>query len=459
MVRLTGHFLPPPSNAWRSYHSPMATRASSAHQSWLPEANTASTSFPLTHLPYGAFTQNCQRHLCVAIGDHLLDLNAAARNAANLLPPTLTEACQSPTLNHLMSLGPRAWSLLRETLTALLHISADPSRRQAAESALHSLSGAKLLKPVHIPNYTDFYASIHHATRVGQLFRPNQPLLPNYKHIPIGYHGRASSIVPSGTPILRPSGQTRPIDPSTMPNFIPSCGLDYELELAIYIGQDNQLGHPIPISNAARPLFGVSLLNDWSARDIQSWEYQPLGPFLGKSFATTVSPWVTPIAALEPFRVPAAPRLAADPKSLPYLHSTSDQKRGAINVELEVFISTTTMKNNNLPPYKLSHSNAQDLYWTPAQLIAHHTSNGCNLQIGDLLATGTISGAAETSAGCLLELTRNGAQPILLPTGEARAFLSDGDEIIFRGFCGAPNQPRIGLGECRGAILPALARS
>jgi fumarylacetoacetase len=436
----------------------MAKRATSAHQSWLPEANTASTSFPLTHLPYGAFEQNGQQHLCVAIGAHLLDLNAAALNAANLLPPILTEACQSPTLNHLMSLGPRAWTLLRETLTSLFHITAEPSRRQAAESALHSITGATLLKPVHIPNYTDFYASIHHATRVGQLFRPDQPLLPNYKHLPIGYHGRASSIIPSGTPIIRPTGQTRPIEASTKPNFISTNGLDYELELALYIGQPSQLGHPIPISSAASHLFGVSLLNDWSARDIQSWEYQPLGPFLGKSFATTVSPWITPMAALEPFRAPAALRPAIDPKPLPYLHSASDQKYGNLNVKLEVLISTAKMQKNKLLPFSLSQSNAQDLYWTPAQLIAHHTSNGCNLQIGDLLATGTISGPSETSAGCLLELTRNGTQPILLPTGETRTFLSDGDEIILRGSCEAPGHPRIGLGECRAAILPALPR-
>jgi fumarylacetoacetase len=431
----------------------MAKKAASSHQSWLPEANDPSTDFPLTHLPYGAFELGGRQRLCVAIGTHLLDLHACA--ASNLLPPTLVEACQAPILNPLMSLGHRSWTLLRETLTSILHADAEPDPRQAAEAALHSISGATLVKPIYIPNYTDFYASIHHATRVGQLFRPDQPLLPNYKHIPIGYHGRASSILPSGIPIIRSTGQTRPATPEGQPNFLPTTSLDYELELALYIGQPSLLGTPIPISEADHHLFGVSLLNDWSARDIQSWEYQPLGPFLAKNFATTISSWITPMAALEPFRAPATPRPATDPKPLPYLHSTHDQQQGSLNVELEVYLSTATMRENKLDPFLLSESNVHDLYWTPAQLIAHHTSNGCNLQVGDILATGTISGPAEASAGCLLELTRNGAHPILLPTGESRTFLADGDEIILRGSCEISGHPRIGLGECRATILPA----
>jgi fumarylacetoacetase len=424
-----------------------------SHKSWLPEANQPTADFPLTHLPYGAFEHEGQQHLCVAIGAHLLDLHACA--ASGLLPPTLVEACQAPVLNPLLSLGHRSWTLLRETLTALLQGDEKPDRRQAAEAALHSIAGATLAKPVYIPNYTDFYASIYHATRVGQLFRPDQPLLPNYKHVPIGYHGRASSIIPSGIPIIRPTGQSRPSPIQDEPNFGPTNALDYELELALYIGEPSLLGTPIPISQADHHLFGVSLLNDWSARDIQSWEYQPLGPFLSKNFATTVSPWVTPMAALEPFHAPAMPRPATDPKPLPYLNSVADQQRGSLNVKLEVLISTQTMRTNKLDAYLLSEANAQDLYWTPAQLIAHHTSNGCNLAVGDVLATGTISGPAEASAGCLLELTRNGAQPILLPTGESRSFLADGDEIILRGSCEAPGHPRIGLGECRAAILPS----
>jgi fumarylacetoacetase len=431
----------------------MAKPTKPTHLSWLPDANHPTADFPLTHLPYGAFATEDQQRLCVAIGSHLLDLHACAE--ADLLSSELKSACQSPTLNALMALGPRAWTSLRRTLTALLEASS-PHKKEA-EAALHSIAGATLLKPIHIPNYTDFYASIHHATRVGRLFRPENPLLPNYKHIPIGYHGRASSIIPSGTPITRPTGQTRPAIPDETPNFQPTKALDYELELALYIGQPNPLGAPIPISKAAQHIFGVGLLNDWSARDLQSWESQPLGPFLSKNFATTISPWITPMAALEPFRVPAAPRPADDPKLLPYLHSATDQSRGSLNVKLEVLVLTKTMQANKLSPLLLSQSNTQDLYWTPAQLLAHHTSNGCNLAVGDILATGTISGPTEASAGCLLELTRNGAQPLALPTGESRTFLEDGDEIILRGSCQRPGHPRIGLGECRATILPARA--
>ncbi|NYF53112.1 fumarylacetoacetase [Tunturiibacter gelidoferens] len=431
----------------------MAKQSIAAHKSWLPDANHPTTDFPLTHLPYGAFAVEDQQHLCVAIGAHLLDLHACA--ASGLLPATLTEACQAPTLNLLMSQGSQSWALLRKTLTTLLHADVKSEHKEKVEAALHSIAGSTFQKPVHIPNYTDFYASIHHATRVGQLFRPDQPLLPNYKHIPIGYHGRASSILVSGEPIVRPIGQTRPSAGEIQPNFISTSKLDYELELALYIGKPSTQGTPVPISDAADHLFGISLLNDWSARDIQSWEYQPLGPFLAKNFATTVSPWVTPIAALEPFRVPAARRLATDPKPLSYLHSAADQKSGGLDVALEVFLLTATMKANKLEPFPLSQSNAQDLYWTPAQLTTHHTSNGCNLQAGDILATGTISGPAEASAGCLLELTRNGAQPILLPTAETRTFLEDGDEIILRGSCESPGHPRIGLGECRATIHSA----
>ena len=431
----------------------MVKRTHPPHLSWLAAANDPATDFPLTHLPYSVFEIDGQPHLCVAIGTHLLDLYACAE--ADLLSPSIAAACRAPVLNPLMALGPRSWTLLRETLTTLLHADAEPSHQQAVEAALHSIVGATLLKPVHIPNYTDFYSSIHHATRVGRIFRPDQPLLPNYKHIPIGYHGRASSILPSGIPIQRPHGQTRPPSHELGPGFAPTKALDYELELAFYIGQPNPLGTPIPITKAAHHIFGISLLNDWSARDIQSWEYQPLGPFLAKSFATSISPWVTPMVVLEPFRVPVAHRRHTDPKPLPYLYSAADQLNGNVNVKLEVLMTTKTMRDNKLNPVILSENNAKDMYWTPAQLIAHHTSNGCNLQIGDILATGTISGSTEAAAGCLLELTRNGAQPLKLPTGEVRSFLADGDEVIFRGICELPGHPRIGLGECRATILPA----
>jgi fumarylacetoacetase len=429
----------------------MAKPTALAHQSWLPDANDPATDFPLTHLPFGAFATGGQQHLCVAIGTHLLDLYSAAE--ADLLPQDLRSACQSPTLNAFVALGPPAWAQLRRVLTTLLEVSA-PNQDQTG-AALHSIAGAELLRPIDIPNYTDFYASIHHATRVGLLFRPDQPLLPNYKHIPIGYHGRASSIVARGTSIVRPKGQSRSTLAEGPPNFLSTKSLDYELELALYIGKPNSLGTPISIGQAAHHLFGISLLNDWSARDLQSWEYQPLGPFLAKNFATTVSPWITPMSALEPFRVPAERRPAQDPIPLPYLYSAADQRHGALNVKLEVFLSTSMMRDNKLDPFLLSKSNSRELYWTPAQLIAHHTSNGCNLQVGDILATGTISGPTEASAGCLLELTRNGAQSLTLPTGEARTFLADGDEVILRGSCELPGHPRLGLGECRGTILPA----
>lgn len=426
-----------------------------AHKSWLPKANHPNTSFPLTHLPYGFFDATGERHLCVAIGTHLLDLHCCAETG--LLPRALIAACQAPSLNHLMSLGPRAWALLRETVSRLLHTSAKPALRRRVEEALHSIAGATLYRPVDIPNYTDFYASIHHATRVGSIFRPNDPLLPNYKHIPIGYHGRVSSVIASGIPVFRPRGQTRPTMPSTSngPSFGPSYQLDFELELAFYVGQSNPLGTPIPIAKAPQHLFGVSLLNDWSARDIQSWEYQPLGPFLGKNFATTIAHWVTPMAALEPFRCSAALRPKGDPRPLSYLRNAADQRQGAFDIKLEAFVTTRTSRKNELPPFRISVTNSRDLYWTPAQLVAHHTSNGCNLQTGDILATGTISGPMVTSAGCLLELTRNGTQPLALSTGETRAWLEDGDEVILRGYCDAPGHRRIVLGHCRAAILPA----
>jgi fumarylacetoacetase len=431
----------------------MAKRTLPPHRSWLTSANDPATDFPLTHLPYAAFESGDERHLCVAIGTHLLDLRQCAESG--LFPPSLTKVCQAPILNPLMALGPRAWKLLRDSLTALLHVGADLTHRQETEAALHSINGATLLKPIEIPGYTDFYASIYHAARVGALFRPNQPLMDNYKYVPIGYHGRASSVLPSGIPIFRPCGQSRPAKPHEQPHFGRTKSLDFEVELALYVGQPNILGTPIPITQASKYLFGASLLNDWSARDIQSWEYQPLGPFLGKSFATTVSPWVTPMAALEPFSAPAFPRDKADPKPLPYLHSPSNQKQGGLDVQLEAFLTTALMRRNKLEPFRLSSSTTRDLYWTPAQLVAHQTSNGCNLQVGDLLATGTISGQELSSAGCLLELTNNGAVPIALPTGETRAFLNDGDEVIIRGSCERLGHRRIGLGECRSTILPA----
>jgi fumarylacetoacetase len=310
------------------------------------------------------------------------------------------------------------------------------------------MARARFRKPVTVANYTDFYASIHHATNIGKLFRPDQPLLPNYRWIPIGYHGRASSLLISGTGIRRPHGQFK-LSGDDTPTFGPTTQLDYELEVAAIIGTGNPLGTPIPIAEAERHLFGLSLLNDWSARDIQAWEAQPLGPFLGKNFATSLSPWVIPMDALRPYRTQLAPH---DPAPLPYLAETSY----AIDLTLEVLLSTARMREASLPPISLSRSNLSDLHWSFAQMIAHHTSNGCNLVEGDILATGTVSGATPGSQGCLLEITQRGTLRIPLRNGEARTFLEDGDEVIFRGHCARAGLPTITFGECRGTILPAV---
>jgi fumarylacetoacetase len=308
--------------------------------------------------------------------------------------------------------------------------------------------------PFRIGDYTDFYASIHHATNVGRLFRPDTPLLPNYKWVPIGYHGRASSIVVSNTEIRRPLGQTRTPDMSA-PAFGPATMLDYELEVGFFVGQGNVLGQPIPLNQAEQHIFGLCLANDWSARNIQSWEYQPLGPFLAKNFATTISPWVVTLDALEPYRAPAMVRPEGDPIPLPYLYSQSDQQRGGFDITLEVWLLTAKMRAKRKAPARLSHGNMKDLYWTPAQMLTHHASNGCNMQPGDLLATGTVSGSTRDAMGSLLERTRRGAEPLELSNGESRKFLEDGDEVILRGWCEREGYPRIGFGECRGLVIPA----
>ena len=427
-------------------------------QSWIDSANMRDNGFPLQSLPYCIFQIGSEKpRPGVGIGAFILDLAACSRaGLLESLGPTILAACAAQTLNPLVGCTPDGHAALRSRLTALLAESADEATRAAVRAALTPMSEATLLKPIQPPNYTDFYASIHHATRVGRLFRPDNPLLPNYKHIPIGYHGRASSIVVSGRPIRRPHGQSRPVEAGAAPTFGPSRSLDYELEVTLYITGGNSLGEPIPIDQAQNHIFGLSLLNDWSARDIQSWEYQPLGPFLGKSFATSVSPWVVPMAALAPFRVAAAARPDADPLPLPYLLDPGDQSSGALDITVEALLLTARMRAEGEPPQRLSQSNVRDLYWTPAQLIAHHTSNGCNLVPGDLLATGTVSGPEDSSAGCLLELTQNGARPIQLPNGETRTALEDGDEVILRGFCHREGFPDVSFGECLGTIIPAL---
>jgi fumarylacetoacetase len=426
-----------------------------AARSWVESANDSTLGFPLQSLPYCSFVRNgssaADAHLGVGIGYFILDLCQLAQTGllATLDAPTRA-ACTAAQLNALLHCGPTAWSGLRQRLTDLLRDDAPANLRPALAAALIPQTEARFLKPVAVTNYTDFYASIHHATNVGKLFRPDQPLLPNYSWIPIGYHGRASSIVVSGTAIRRPSGQCK-LPAEATPTFRPSTHLDYELEVAATIGTGNPLGTPIPIAVAERHLFGISLLNDWSARDIQSWEAQPLGPFLGKSFATTVSPWVVPLEALQPFRSPLTPRPIGQPQPLPYLAEDSL----GIDLTLEVFLSTARMREASLAPARLSTANLLDLHWTFAQLIAHHTSNGCNLLAGDLLATGTVSGPQPNAQGCLLEMTQRGTHPITLPNGETRAFLEDGDEVILRGFCQREDYPRISLGDCHGTILPA----
>ena len=422
-----------------------------AIKSWVESANKPDTDFPLENLPYGAFRHNGETRIGVAIGDQIFDLRACVQEKLlRQLPAEALEACTHESLNALMSLGRQAWSAVRRAIMDLLADGADQQTQTRVQQHLIPASAVQMQLPAHIGDYTDFYASIHHATRVGKLFRPDNPLLPNYKYVPIGYHGRASSIVVSGSEIRRPSGQTKPAMASE-PTFGPARSIDYELEVGIFVGPGNPLGDPIPIARAEDHIFGLCLVNDWSARDIQSWEYQPLGPFLAKNFATSISPWIVTMDALAPYRVAAEKRPASDPEPLPYL-ATADMSRG-IDITLEVFLQSEQMRACGMPPVRLSESNLQNLYWTPAQLLTHHSSNGCNLRPGDLLATGTISGPETGSEGCLLEM-KHRSEPVRLPTGETRTFLEDGDEVILRGFCRRPGLPRIGLGECRDRIIP-----
>lgn len=425
--------------------------------SWVASAQ-GHPDFPIQNLPYGVFRQHKAKgapSVGVAIGDQILDLAATAEvGALSGLAAEAARAGVVPSLNRLMALGPNHWSALRLQLSAFL--AADSAAHRAnprqAEGLLLPMSDAELLLPAQIGDYTDFYASVHHATNVGSMFRPDNPLLPNYKWVPIGYHGRASSIVPSGTQVRRPQGQLK--DPSAeAPVFAASRALDYETEVGCFVGPGNALGQAVPIAEAEKHLFGLCLVNDWSARDIQTWEYQPLGPFLSKNFATTVSPWVVTLEALEPFRVAAFERPLGDPAPLPYLESPENRRRGGVDVTLEVAIRTARMRDANLAPHRLSRSRMADLYWTLAQMFTHHASNGCNLQPGDLFASGTISGPTRESRGCLLELTMRGSEPVTLPTGEIRKFLEDGDEVIMRGYCERPGTTRIGFGECRGVVI------
>jgi fumarylacetoacetase len=427
-------------------------------QSWVESANAAASDFPIQNLPFGVFRKRGSSsgpRIGVAIGDQILDVGGIALGLAGENPRPVIEACDSASLNKLMSIDSRSRRDLRRALNKRLHVGVSPPEREAVSRHLVPQSAVEMLLPAEVGDYTDFYASIFHATNVGKLFRPDNPLLPNYKYVPIGYHGRASSLIPSGTPVQRPSGQTR--DGNADPRYGPTKALDYELEVGFFVSGGNKLGEPIPITDADSHIFGVCLVNDWSARDIQAWEYQPLGPFLAKSFATSLSPWVVTTEALAPFRSAAFPRPAGDPPPLAYLHDANDEQYGGLNLSLEVSLQSAKMREVGLAPTVLSRSNLRDLYWTMAQLLTHHASNGCNLRPGDLLASGTVSGAANTARGCLLELTSRGQEPIPLPTGEQRKFLEDGDEVILRGYCEQHGFRRIGLGTCSGKILAASA--
>ncbi len=418
-------------------------------RSWVESANDPAGDFPLENLPLGVFRRDRQVQIGVAIGDRVLDLRACARvGLLEGLAAATVDACQRDSLNALMALGRAHWHALRERLTELL---ADEQHAAMVDPLLAPAHEAEMLLPAAIGDYTDFYASVYHATNVGRLFRPDHPLLPNYKWVPIGYHGRASSIVASGAPIRRPCGQSKEAAEEA-PRFGPSRSLDYELEVGLFIGPGNRLGEPIAMEAAEEQIFGLCLVNDWSARDVQAWEYQPLGPFLAKSFATTISPWIVTMEALGPFRAPAFARPEGDPQPLPYLSAPGSGERGGLDVTLEVWLSSRRMRAEGTPPVRVSHGNLRDLYWTPAQLVTHHASNGCNLRPGDLLATGTVSGATRDAAGCLLEITRRGADPLALPGGEMRRFLEDGDEVTLRGFCEREGAARIGFGECRGRV-------
>ncbi len=422
-----------------------------ALQSWVPSAN-GHADFPIQNLPLGIFGPLAGAPRGgIAIGDMILDLRAV--HGEGLLDEeaqAAVHACIGPSLNPFLALGAAPRRALRDAISALLQEGSDERPH-----LLHSAADCIAYLPAHVGDYTDFYAGIHHAEAVGKLFRPDAPLPPNYKWVPIGYHGRASSLRPSGAEVRRPNGQRKPAA-EAVPTFGPSRNLDYEVELGIWVGQGNALGTAIPIADAAEHIAGFCLLNDWSARDIQGWESQPLGPFLAKSFSTTISPWIVTPEALAPFRAPQPPRPDGDPAPLPYLHDAADQASGALDLELEVLLITAQMRKQGLAPHRLSIGSSLALYWTPAQLLAHHASGGCNLNPGDLFGTGTISAPTSDGCGSLLEITQGGRAPITLPSGEERRFLEDGDEVILCARAKRPGAASIGFGPCRGIITAAL---
>lgn len=426
-----------------------------ALRSWVASANRSGTDFPIQNLPFAVFRRRGSAEAWrggVAIGEQIVDLAAVAQ--AGVFVGDAAQAAQAGAqdkLNALMALGQGAWSALRLALSRALR---EGSPQQAAlQACLVPQAEAEYDLPARIGDYTDFYTSVHHATNIGKQFRPDNPLLPNYKWVPIGYHGRASSIVISGTDFHRPKGQLKKPD-AEVPVLGASQRLDIELELGVFIGTGNALGDPIAITEAEQHVFGICLLNDWSARDIQGWEYQPLGPFLSKNFATSISPWVVTLEALAPYRT-AFERPADDPQPLPYLDSPANRAAGAIDIQLEVGLQTQAMREAGLRDARISATSYRHAYWTVAQMVTHHTVNGCNLQPGDLLGTGTLSGPTLDQAAALIELTLGGKQPLQLPNGESRTFLLDGDTVVLRGWCEKAGAARIGFGECWGTVLPA----
>jgi fumarylacetoacetase len=423
-----------------------------SRRSWVASAK-GHPDFPIQNLPLGVFSPpGGTPRGGVAIGSMILDLSALL--ATGLLKDEARKAAEAavgPTLNPLLALGAEPRRALRACLSELLTHGA-PEQGQV-EPLLHPAADCTMHLPASIGDYTDFYVGIHHATNVGRLFRPDSPLLPNYKWVPIGYHGRASTIVPSGVPVRRPNGQRKRPDEAE-PSFGPCRNLDYELELGVWIGPGNEQGTPIPIQRAAQHVAGYCLLNDWSARDIQAWEYQPLGPFLSKSFASTISAWIVTPEALEPFQIAQPARPEGDPAPLDYLLDEADQREGALAIELEVLLLTERMRTEGHAPHRLSLSSTRHLYWTVAQMVAHHTSNGCSLNSGDLLGSGTISAPTPDGFGSLLETTRGGKEPVRLPNGEARTFLEDGDGVLLRARATAEGAVSIGFGECRAVVLP-----
>jgi len=427
-----------------------------AHTSWVSSANASGGDFPLQNLPFAVFRRAGSGEGFrggVAIGDQVLDLGALhaltpfAGPAARALA-----ACTAPALNLFMAQGHESASALRAALSAALRTGSvlEPRLR----GLLVPQAAAEFRIAADVGDFTDFYSSVHHATAVGRLFRPDNPLLPNYKWVPIAYHGRASSVRVSGQDFVRPRGQVMPAG-AERPELAATRRLDYELEVGVFVGRGNALGESVPLGAAESHVFGLCLLNDWSARDIQAWEYQPLGPFLAKNFATTVSPWILTLEALAPFRVPWV-RPGGEPAPLAYLDDASARAAGAIDIQLEVWLASARMREGGMPAQRLSRSTFRDSWWTVAQMLTHHTVNGCNLEAGDLIGTGTQSGAQPSEAGSLLELTAGGRQPLTLAGGETRTFLEDGDRVTLRGWCERAGQVRIGFGEAAATVLPPL---